>query len=45
MSAYREVWRLAWPLIVSNLSIPLLGIVDTAVVGKFLYDPRAVSRW
>jgi multidrug resistance protein, MATE family len=33
MGAYREAWRLAWPLILSNLSIPLLGIVDTAVVG------------
>jgi len=33
MSAYREAWRLAWPLILSNLSIPLLGVVDTAVVG------------
>ena len=33
MSAYREAWRLAWPLILSNLSIPLLGIADTAVVG------------
>jgi MATE family multidrug resistance protein len=33
MSAYREAWRLAWPLILSNLSIPLLGIVDTAVIG------------
>jgi MATE family multidrug resistance protein len=33
LSAYREAWRLAWPLILSNLSIPLLGVVDTAVVG------------
>ena len=33
MSAYREAWHLAWPLILSNLSVPLLGIVDTAVVG------------
>lgn len=33
MYAYREAWRLAWPLILSNLSIPLLGIADTAVVG------------
>ncbi len=30
---FREAWRLAWPLILSNLSVPLLGIVDTAVVG------------
>src|SRR5512134_238741 len=31
--AFREAWRLAGPLILSNLSVPLLGIVDTAVVG------------
>lgn len=31
--ARRESWRLAWPLILSNLSVPLLGAVDTAVVG------------
>ena len=30
---YGEAWRLAWPLILSNLTVPLLGIVDTAVVG------------
>jgi multidrug resistance protein, MATE family len=30
---YREAWRLAWPLILSNLTVPLLGIADTAVVG------------
>jgi len=33
MNAYREAWRLAWPLILSHLSIPLLGVVDTMVVG------------
>jgi MATE family multidrug resistance protein len=33
VGAYGEAWRLAWPLILSNLSVPLLGIVDTAVVG------------
>ncbi|MGD9508592.1 MAG: hypothetical protein AB7I59_17165 [Geminicoccaceae bacterium] len=36
MSASRESWRLAWPLI---LSVPLLGVVDTAVVGH-LDSPR-----
>ncbi len=30
---HRQVFRLAAPLILSNLSIPLLGLVDTAVVG------------
>jgi MATE family multidrug resistance protein len=28
-----QIWRLAGPLILSNISIALLGIVDTAVVG------------
>ncbi|MGD9508591.1 MAG: MATE family efflux transporter [Geminicoccaceae bacterium] len=39
MNATRESWRLAWPLILSNLSVPLLGVVDTAVVGH-LDSPR-----
>lgn len=32
--AARESLRLAWPLILSNLTVPLLGMVDTAVVGR-----------
>lgn len=31
--AHREVWSLAGPMILSNLTVPLLGLVDTAVVG------------
>ncbi|NIM74330.1 MAG: MATE family efflux transporter [Gammaproteobacteria bacterium] len=27
------MWTLAWPIILSNVSVPLVGIVDTAVVG------------
>ena len=29
----RRVWRLAGPIILANISVPLLGAVDTAVVG------------
>lgn len=29
----RSVWRIALPLIVSNVSVPLLGMVDTGVTG------------
>ena len=29
----RRVWRLAGPIMLSNVSVPLLGAVDTAVVG------------
>ncbi|MGF1476070.1 MAG: MATE family efflux transporter [Geminicoccaceae bacterium] len=37
--SFREAWRLAWPLILSNISVPLLGIVDSAVVGH-LSEPH-----
>lgn len=33
ISQHKAVWRLAGPLILTNISIALLGIVDTAVVG------------
>lgn len=28
-----RMWHLAWPMILANISIPLLGLVDTAVMG------------
>jgi len=30
---HARVWQLASPLILANLTIPLLGMVDTAVIG------------
>lgn len=30
---HRSIWRLAWPMILSNSTVPLLGIVDTAILG------------
>ena len=32
-SIYFRTWQLAWPMILSNISVPLLGIVDTAILG------------
>ena len=29
----RDIWRIAAPMILSNISVPLLGMVDTGVVG------------
>lgn len=40
--SHREVWALAGPIIISNLSIPLVGAVDTAVVGH-LPGPEAIG--
>lgn len=39
---HRAVWRLAGPIILSNISVPLLGAVDTAVIGH-LPDPAALG--
>lgn len=33
VTIHRRVWRMAGPIILSNVSVPLLGAVDTAVVG------------
>ena len=30
----KRVFQIAWPIILSNISIPLLGLVDTAVIGN-----------
>lgn len=32
-SPYRRLWSLAWPLMLTNLTVPLLGLVDTFVLG------------
>ncbi|MEQ9561358.1 MAG: MATE family efflux transporter, partial [Woeseiaceae bacterium] len=38
MPGNRDVWRIAAPMILSNISVPLLGMVDTGVIGH-LDDP------
>ncbi|GAB3487280.1 MATE family efflux transporter [Marinomonas epiphytica] len=30
---HTKIWKMAWPPMVSNITTPLLGLVDTAVVG------------
>lgn len=32
-ATYRHVWHFAWPAIISNISVPLRGLVDAAVLG------------
>ncbi|MFC6633915.1 MATE family efflux transporter [Microbulbifer taiwanensis] len=39
---YARVWSLAWPMILSNISVPLLGAVDTAILGH-LPSPEYLS--
>jgi len=30
---HRQIWALAWPMMLANITVPLLGLVDTAVLG------------
>jgi len=39
---HRKVWSLAGPIILSNISVPLVGAVDTAVVGH-LPEPQYIG--
>ncbi|NAW13933.1 MATE family efflux transporter [Halomonas sp. D1-1] len=41
-AARRRILALAWPIILSNITVPLLGLVDTAVVGH-LPDSRYLA--
>ena len=40
--SHRKVWALAGPIMISNISVPLVGAVDTAVVGR-LPEPQAIG--
>ena len=33
-TAYRQIIKLAWPFILANAAVPVLGLVDTAVIGN-----------
>jgi multidrug resistance protein, MATE family len=40
--SHRNIWRIAAPMILSNISPPLLGLVDTAVMGH-LESPHYIG--
>jgi MATE family multidrug resistance protein len=33
-TSWRHIWRLSWPIIVSNITVPLVGAVDVAMMGR-----------
>ena len=35
---WHHIWRLSWPIMMSNITIPLVGAVDVAMMGR-LNDP------
>ena len=41
-TSWRHIWRLAWPIIISNVTVPLVGAVDVAMMGR-LDDPAFIG--
>ena len=41
-TSYSHIWRLSWPVMISNISLPLVGAVDVAMMGH-LPDPAFVG--
>ena len=39
---WRHIWRLAWPIMLSNVTIPLVGAVDVAMMRR-LDDPVSIG--
>jgi len=39
---HRRVWSLTWPVVLANLTTPLVGAVDTAVMGR-MPDPAFIG--
>ena len=42
---HKKIWNIAWPIILSNITVPLVGAVDTAVIGQLpgAYNIAAVA--
>jgi len=41
-TSWQHIWRLSWPIMLSNITAPLVGVVDVAVMGR-LNDPAFVD--
>ena len=39
---HRRIWNLTWPVILANITIPLVGVADVAVMGR-LPDPAYIA--
>ena len=32
--SHKKIWSISWPIILSNITVPLVGAIDTAVIGQ-----------
>ena len=41
-ASWQHIWRLSWPIMLSNITVPLVGVVDVAMMGR-LNDPAFIG--
>ena len=41
-TSWQHIWRLSWPIMLSNITVPLVGVVDVAMMGR-LNDPAFIG--
>ena len=39
---HKRIWQLTWPVILANITIPLVGVADVAVMGR-IPDPAYIA--
>ncbi len=41
-TSWQHIWRLSWPIMLSNITVPMIGVVDVAMMGR-LNDPAFIG--
>ena len=41
-TSWQHIWQLSWPIMLSNITVPLVGVVDVAMMGR-LNDPAFIG--
>ena len=41
-TSWRHIWSISWPIFLANITVPLVGAVDTAMMGRFP-DPAYIG--
>ena len=41
-TSWQKIWQLSWPIMLSNITVPLVGVVDVAMMGR-LNDPAFIG--
>ncbi len=41
-TSWQHIWQLSWPIMLSNITVPLVGVIDVAMMGR-LSDPAFIG--